>query len=81
MLAKPLGTFDTLGKGALRGPGLFDTDAGVYKIFPIRERINIQFPAEFFNIFNPANFITPSNLSSPGYSAGSLGDAFSGGGF
>jgi hypothetical protein len=79
--APALGTFGTLGKGTLRGPGLFDTDAGIYKIFPIRERINIQFRAEFFNIFNRANFLTPSNLSSTGYSAGSLGDALSGGGF
>jgi hypothetical protein len=76
-----LGTFGSLGKGALRGPGLFNTDAGIYKNFPIKERVIIQFRAEFFNIFNRANFYSPSNLSSTGFSTGSLGDALSGAGF
>ena len=79
--APALGTFGSLGKGALRGPGLFNTDAGIYKYFPIKERVIIQFRAEFFNIFNRANFYSPSNLSSTGFTTGSLGDALSGAGF
>jgi hypothetical protein len=76
-----LGTFGTLGKGALRGPGLLNTDTGIYKNFAIKERLTIQFRAEFFNIFNRANFYSPSNLSSTGYTTGSLGDSLSGAGF
>ena len=76
-----LGSFGNLGKAALRGPGLFNTDAGIYKNFSIRERMIIQFRAELFNIFNRANFYSPSNLSSTGYSTGSLGDSLSGAGF
>ena len=77
----PAGTFGNLGKGALRGPGLFNTDLGISKNFPIKERMTVQFRAEFFNIFNRANFYSPSNLSSTGYSTGSLGDSFGGAGF
>ena len=76
-----LGGFGNLGKGVLRGPGSFNTDAGLYKNFSIRERTYIQFRAEFFNLFNRANFYNPSNLSSTGYSTGSLGDSLSGAGF
>jgi len=79
--APALGSFGTLGKGVLRGPGLLNTDAGIYKNFAIRERLTVQFRAEFFNIFNRANFYSPSNLSSTGYSTGSLGDSLSGAGF
>jgi len=76
-----LGTFGNLGKGTLRGPGMFNTDAGFYKDFMAGEHMTVQFRAEFFNLFNRANFITPCNFSPPGYSAGSLGDTLSGAGF
>ena len=76
-----LGTFGNLGKGALRGPGMFNTDAGFYKDFMAGEHVTVQFRAEFFNIFNRADFITPCNFSPPGYSAGSLGDTVGGAGF
>jgi hypothetical protein len=76
-----LGGFGNLGKGVLCGPGLFNTDAGIYKNFSIRERASLQFRAEFFNLFNRANLYNPSNLSSTGYSTGSLGDSLSGAGF
>ena len=45
--------------------------AGIYKNFPIGERVSVQVRGEFFNIFNRANFITPGNTTSLGYSAGS----------
>jgi hypothetical protein len=76
-----LGTFGTLGKGALRGPGLFDTDAGISKFFPIKERMNLQFRAEFFNLFNRANFYTPAPAPATGYSPGAGGDPLNGAGF
>lgn len=77
------GTFGNLGKGALRGPGVFDTDLGIYKNLPIKERAMVQFRFEFFNIFNRANFITPSSAPSgvTGYSAGSQGDPLNTAGF
>ncbi len=55
-----IGTFGTLGKGALRGPDLFDWDIGIFKNIPIREHLRAQFRAEFFNVLNDVNFSAPS---------------------
>jgi hypothetical protein len=51
-----------VGRNALTGPGLFNTDFSVLKnnrIARISETFNVQFRAEFFNIFNRANFQAP----------------------
>jgi hypothetical protein len=54
------GTFGNVGKGALRGPGMFTYDGGLFKTIPLRgERLKLQFRAEFFNLFNRANFYNP----------------------
>jgi hypothetical protein len=38
-----------------RGPGLQNVDVGIDKNFRLWERSNLQFRAEFFNIFNHPN--------------------------
>jgi len=48
----PLGTFGNEGRGIVRGPGFFNTDMSFAKNTAIRERLTLQFRAEFFNIFN-----------------------------
>jgi outer membrane receptor protein involved in Fe transport len=58
--ASPYGTVGNLGRNNLLGPGYVDTDFGVMKSTRINERINLQFRAELFNIFNHPNFATPS---------------------
>ncbi len=59
------GTFGNSGRNILRGPGFFNTDLGLLKSTGITERVNLQFRAEFFNVFNHANFRLPaSNISS-----------------
>ncbi len=45
--------------GNLRGPNLVDFDFVVQKNFKIRESQQIEFRAEFFNIFNHPNFGLP----------------------
>ena len=63
--ANRVGTFGNSGRSILRGPTFFNTDLGVLKSTPITERMNVQFRAELFNLFNHANFRLPaSNLSS-----------------
>ena len=62
----PLGSFGTVGKGSFRGPGLFNTDLGIYKHFSISERWSVQARAEFFNIFNRVNFNNPGTSFSAG---------------
>ena len=67
--ANPTGTFGTLGKGTLRGPSMFSWDMGAFKRIPLKgERINLQFRAEFFNIFNHPMFNNPAtNISDGNY--------------
>ena len=44
------------------GPGINNWDFTFKKITPIRESMNLEFRAEFYNIFNHAQFINPSGL-------------------
>ena len=60
-----LGTFGNAGKNILRAPRNFNTDLGLLKDFSLKQRMSLQFRAEFFNVFNNVNFNGPStNLSS-----------------
>src|SRR6266571_3185472 len=47
------------GRNTLRGPGFVNTDFGVAKKFRFRERMALQFQANFFNLFNHPNFGVP----------------------
>jgi hypothetical protein len=42
------------------GPGLNNFDFAIHKFTPITERTSLEFRAEFFNIFNHAQFTNPS---------------------
>ena len=55
----PLGTFGTLQRNALRGPGFATVDTAVVKNTRIRENVNLQFRAELFNLFNRTNLANP----------------------
>lgn len=46
-------------RNILSGPGLRDWDFSLSKEFPVRERIRIQFRAEFFNLTNTPAFGLP----------------------
>ena len=50
------GTFGNLSKNAAIGPPLADFDFAMKKQFNLTERMNLQFRAEAFNIFNHPNF-------------------------
>ncbi|SPE38877.1 TonB-dependent receptor [Candidatus Sulfopaludibacter sp. SbA6] len=56
----PPGTYGNTGRDVLTGPGLATTDLSVAKNTAISEKVKAQFRAEFFNIFNRANFGTPN---------------------
>src|SRR5262249_41119560 len=54
----------SVGRNILRGPAQSNVDFSVIKRFPIHETTNIEFRAEFFNLFNHVNFANPiSNLN------------------
>ncbi|HTW65098.1 MAG TPA: carboxypeptidase regulatory-like domain-containing protein [Bryobacteraceae bacterium] len=57
------GFYGNLGRDTLIGPGLATWDFSVLKDTRIRERLNLQFRAEFFNILNHANFNTPNAVT------------------
>lgn len=61
------GVFGTLGRDAFRGPGFRQFDMALIKDTAFGRRANgelanLQFRAEFFNIFNEVNFGLPSNI-------------------
>ena len=53
------GTAGNLMRGALHGPGFRQLDFVIHKRFRISEESNVEFRAEFFNIFNLTNFTNP----------------------
>jgi len=59
-VANAIGTFGNSGKNMIRGPRYFNTDVALLKSTRIRERIDVQFRAEFFNLFNNVNFNAPN---------------------
>lgn len=53
------GSFGNLGRGAIHGPGMSQMDLTLSKRFNLTERVNLQFRAEGYNVFNRANFDLP----------------------
>jgi hypothetical protein len=56
----PTGTYGNVGRDILYGPGLATTDLSLAKNTAISEKLRLQFRAEFFNVFNRANFGSPN---------------------
>ena len=54
------GFYGNVGRDTLIGPGLATWDFSVLKDTHIRERLNLQFRAEIFNLLNRANFNLPN---------------------
>ncbi|HYL35076.1 MAG TPA: carboxypeptidase regulatory-like domain-containing protein, partial [Bryobacteraceae bacterium] len=52
-----LGGFGTLGRNALRGPGMVSFDVALSRIFKFTERYSLQVRADAFNLLNHANFV------------------------
>ncbi|MEN6537425.1 MAG: carboxypeptidase regulatory-like domain-containing protein, partial [Bryobacteraceae bacterium] len=53
-------TFGTSGVGVVRGPGLIQFDLSLQKQFPIKEKYDIEFRSEFFNLTNTPHFGAPT---------------------
>jgi hypothetical protein len=54
------GFYGNVGRDTYIGPGLATWDFSALKDTAIRERLNLQFRAEIFNLLNRANFNTPN---------------------
>jgi hypothetical protein len=60
-----LGTLSSLGVFNVLGPRFFQFDVALVRTFPVREKMNLQFRAEAFNLLNNVRFNNPgASLSS-----------------
>ena len=75
--------FGNVGRNVLRGPGQTNVDFSIIRRFPLGESKNLEFRAEFFNLFNHVNFASPvsnfnavpsTSISSTGQLIGDPGD-------
>jgi len=57
-------------RNTLVGPAYFNTDFGVKKAFKISERAQLRAEANFFNIFNHPNFLSPVDTLNSGSTFG-----------
>ena len=48
------------GRNGLRGPGVMNIDAGLFRRFPIGSRVNLEFRVEAFNLTNTPHFSNPN---------------------
>ncbi|HLN02714.1 MAG TPA: TonB-dependent receptor [Bryobacteraceae bacterium] len=63
--------FGNSGLNILREPGMWNTDMSVMRLFPIKERMTLQFRAEFTNLPNTSHFGST-------FSGGGTGNGFGG---
>jgi hypothetical protein len=53
-------TFGSSGRDIIRGPGLFNLDASLFRDFAVRDWLKLQFRAEAFGVTNTPSFGNPS---------------------
>jgi hypothetical protein len=56
-----LGAFGDTGRNSLQGPGSWDIDMDIVKMFPVREGQNLELRGEAFNVFNHTRFDNPQS--------------------
>ena len=69
------GYLGNLGRGTLRGPGMFTWDLAVHKTLFSSERQSVELRAEAFNVTNRPNFQVPSGRALFTRSGGRIGSA------
>ena len=70
------GTTGTLHLTPVSGPGFWNFDFSLIKRTRISERTNVEFRAEFFNVFNHTNFFTGENQTITSATFGQVTDTF-----
>ena len=60
LIGPDCGSFGNANRRFFHGPGINNTDFGITKIIPVTEAKSFEIRAEFFNVFNHAQFTNPS---------------------
>ena len=69
---QPVGTLGNVGRDSLYGPAFVNVDFSIMKHTKISEKLDSEFRAEFFNIFNRANLGLPNAAVFTGPTAGQI---------
>jgi hypothetical protein len=72
----PLGQGGNADRRFFHGPGVNNWDFALLKNTAINERLNLQFRAELFNLFNHAQFVSPSGITGFTSSGAATSSAF-----
>ena len=51
--------------GSVRAFPTYNEDLNLFKVFPIKERLNLRFEAQFGNVFNRTDFCDPNAFFGP----------------
>jgi hypothetical protein len=68
----PTGQFGDVGRNVLIGPNALTVDLSFMKSNRIKERVDVQFRAEAFNLLNRANFALPTVFDAESPNAGRI---------
>jgi outer membrane receptor protein involved in Fe transport len=61
-------TYGDFGRNSLRGPGAFNVNLSLSKIFRVREKTDVELRGDAFNLFNSAQFGNPdTNIGDPNF--------------
>lgn len=74
---QPFGRPGNLGRNSFTGPRYYDTNVSLLKNNRLTERINLQFRAEAYNVFNRIQFNNPGTAGDTLASPGTFGQALS----
>ena len=71
----PLGQIGNAPRTICCGPGTANLDLAVHKLVPLRERMDLEFRSEVFNVFNHTQFFSPDGNITDGASFGQVSRA------
>ena len=71
----PNGSFGETLRGEFFGPHRQTVDMGLFKRFSFSNNVNLQFRAEFFNLFNTVNFNNPNTTVNTAATFGRITEA------
>jgi hypothetical protein len=74
---QPFGRPGSLGRNSFTGPKYYDTDLNLVKNTSITEKVNLQFRAEVYNVFNRIQFDQPGESGNTLASPGTFGQSLS----